>query len=96
MPFSLSYDNSVYDILSLTWVDNFFQAYDVELAVLEKVERQKDVSWQKYQLSDVRTAHGEVTGVNYRLIIHLTFHNIFVFNFGHQRVNYIHTLSETV
>lgn len=45
MPFLWSYDhNSVYDILSLIWVDNFFQAYDVELSELEKVEGEKDVS----------------------------------------------------
>lgn len=83
MSFSWSFDNSVY-ILSLTCVDDFFQAYDVDLSSVEKVEGQKYVSWQKYQLSDVRTLHREGTGGKYRPIIHLTFHDIFGFHFGHQ------------
>lgn len=44
MPFSWSYDNSLNDILSLIWVDNFFQKYDVEMSVLEKMDGQKDGS----------------------------------------------------
>lgn len=34
----------MYNILSVIWVGNFFQAYDVKLCVLKKVEEQKDVS----------------------------------------------------
>lgn len=51
MPISWSYEDSVYDILSVIWVDNFFQAYKVikffhyiKLCVLKKVEEQKDMS----------------------------------------------------
>lgn len=77
-------------------MDNFFQAYDVELSKLEKVEGKKDVSWQKYQLSDVWTSHGEVTGGKYWLLMHLTFSNIFVFIFNTKTMNYIHSLWEIV
>ena len=89
MPFSLSYDDSVYNILPvIIWVDNFFQEgiWCRVICVLEEAVylRKRCVSWQKYQLADLRNQHAETTGVKHRHIINLTFHNRFVIHFDHQ------------
>lgn len=87
MLFSLSYDDSVYNILPvIIWLGNFFKkAYDVELSVYLEMWREKGcVSWQKNQLADVRNQHVEITGVKQRPIINLTFYNSFVMHLVHQ------------